>query len=75
MGGLSVQLPSWTGGPLPIPSASGAEVPQEAFEWFFPGRVTAESWAAWTHWRETRRFADYEEFLRLKKQQEKPDEP
>jgi hypothetical protein len=50
-------------GPLQPPSASGAPVPEEAGEWFFPGRLTAESWAAWTHWRETRRFADYQEFL------------
>jgi hypothetical protein len=51
-------------GPLPVPSASGAPVPAEANEWFFPGRVTAESWAAWSRWRQTRRFADYEAFLR-----------
>lgn len=51
-------------GPAPIPSASGAPVPDEAHRWFFPGRITAESWAAWTHWRTTRRFADYEAFLR-----------
>jgi hypothetical protein len=52
-------------GPLTPPSASGAPVPEEAGEWFFPSRLTAESWSAWKHWRETRRFADYEEFLRL----------
>lgn len=48
----------------PVPSASGAPVPPEAAEFFFPGRVTAESWAAWTHWRRTRRFDDYDAFLR-----------
>ena len=52
-------------GPLPLPSDSGAPVPEEATRWFFPGRITAESWAAWTRWRETRRFADYEAFLQL----------
>jgi hypothetical protein len=45
----------------------GAPVPEEAGQWFFPGRLTAESWAAWKHWRETRRFADYEEFLNQNK--------
>jgi hypothetical protein len=54
-------------GPLQPPSASGAPVPEEAGQWFFPGRLTAESWAAWKHWRETRRFADYEEFLNQNK--------
>jgi hypothetical protein len=52
-------------GPLPVPSASGAPVPPEAAEWFFPGRVSAEAWAAWSRWRTSRRFADYDEFLRL----------
>src|SRR5262249_30119785 len=52
-------------GPLQLPSASGAPVPEEATQWFHPGRLTAESWAAWKHWRETRRFADYEQFLTL----------
>jgi len=52
-------------GPMPVPSESGAAVPDEAAQWFFPGRITAESWRAWTHWRETRKFADYEEFLKL----------
>lgn len=52
-------------GPLSPPSASGAPVPEEAGEWFFPGRLTAESWDAWRHWRETRRFADYQKFLEL----------
>ena len=52
-------------GPMALPSESGAPVPDEAYTWFFPGRITAESWAAWTRWRETRRFADYEEFLRV----------
>jgi len=52
-------------GPTPVPSESGAPVPDEAGEWFFPGRITAESWRAWTHWRETRKFGDYEEFLKL----------
>jgi hypothetical protein len=52
-------------GPLQLPSASGAPVPEEASQWFFPGRLTAESWAAWKHWRETRRFADYEDFLNV----------
>src|SRR5262249_29942474 len=41
-------------GPLALVSPSNAPVPDEAYEWFFRGRVTAESWAAWTHWRETR---------------------
>jgi hypothetical protein len=52
-------------GPAPVPSESGAPVPDEAEEWFFKGRITAESWRAWTHWRQTRKFADYEEFLKL----------
>ncbi len=52
-------------GPLALPSASGAPVPAEAGEWFFPGRLNAESWAAWTHWRETRQFGDYRKFLQL----------
>lgn len=63
--GGGIATPPPPPGPLPVPSTSGAAVPEAAFEWFFPGRVSAESWAAWTHWRDTRRFADYEEFLRL----------
>ena len=59
--GLAPPAPSL--GPLPVPRASDAPVPEEAHQWFFRGRITAESWAAWTHWRETRRFADYETFL------------
>jgi hypothetical protein len=43
------------------------DVPAEAYQWFFPGRITAPAWAAWLRWRETRRFADYAEFLRLNK--------
>lgn len=52
-------------GPLWRPETSEKPVPPEAGEWFFRGRVTADSWDAWNHWRQTRRFADYEEFLRL----------
>jgi len=51
-------------GPLWRPETSESPVPPEAFEWFFRGRITADSWAAWTHWRETRRFADYQDFLK-----------
>jgi hypothetical protein len=51
-------------GPVPA-GPPGAPPPEEAFQWFFPGRVTAESFAAWQRWRATRRFADYAEFLRL----------
>lgn len=43
----------------------GSPPPDEAFRWFFRGRVTAESFAQWQRWRTTRRFADYAEYLRL----------
>ena len=46
---------------------ASAPVPEEAFQWFFPGRINAESFRAWQHWRSTRRFADYAAFLRANK--------
>jgi hypothetical protein len=44
---------------------AGSPPPDEAFQWFFHGRVTGESYAQWQRWRTTRRFADYVEYLRL----------
>ena len=45
-------------------TASEAGAPPEAERWFLRGRITAESFAAWQHWRTTRRFADYAAYLR-----------
>jgi hypothetical protein len=47
------------------PHVDDSIVPSAAYQWFFPGRITAPAWTAWLRWRETRRFVDYEEFLRL----------
>jgi len=52
-------------GPSPASSDSGVSVPPEALEWFMPNHISRRGWAAWTHWRETRRFLDYVQFMNL----------
>jgi len=57
---LTPGSPSHAAEPAPPPPT----IPPEAFTYFSPFRITPRSWAAWDHWRQTRRFEDYVSWLR-----------
>ncbi len=56
---------------LPVPRLSFAAdtpqppLPRDATRYFSPYRITPQSYAAWDRWRQSRRFADYVEWMRL----------
>lgn len=45
--------------PPPAPAPGEPELPPEAYERFHFARITPAGWAAWLHWKETRRWDDF----------------